>query len=153
VSDPTAFFAYPGVASGPASGPAPAPAPAGFLSSLPAADWALLVGVAPPRRIRVGATALGAGEADRALHVVLAGLLREAGDGAGPAAERGPGAVFGERCFLDGTAAPRPVVAVTDSVVLRLGLVEFETLAAREPGIGRFLLFDLARVLAARAAR
>ncbi len=40
--------------------------------------------------------------------------------------------------------------AVTDAQVLRLSLVEFEALAAKDPALGRYLLFDLARLLAER---
>ena len=64
--------------------------------------------------------------------------------------ELGPGGVFGELGFLAGTPAGTTVLAAVDTTLLRLGLAGFEVLAGKEPILARHLLFDLARVLAAR---
>jgi CRP-like cAMP-binding protein len=153
--DTTRFFDYPD-AGGPAE-----PGDADFLAAAGDDDWAVILEHGQTRRYAAGAQLLGAGETDRALHVVLAGTLEARREGRRRGARRrggapvryGPGAVLGERAFLEGRPYESPVVAVTVAEVLRLGLTEFEVLAAKDPALGRYLLFDLARVLAARADR
>jgi CRP-like cAMP-binding protein len=158
--DTTRFFDYPG-----GDEPAP-PDDAGFLAAAGDDDWAVIREHGQVRRYAAGAQLLGAGETDRALYLVLAGTLERTarGDRRGtrrrpalrgsapqPVLSYGPGAVLGERAFLEGLPFDSPVLAVTVAEVLRLGLTEFEVLAAKDPALGRYLLFDLARVLAARA--
>src|SRR5689334_11065823 len=152
--DTTRFFDYPG-------GRDPDPTPdADFLAAASDADWDMLVEHGQTRRYAAGAQLVGAGETDRALYIVLEGTLqtqpagrRGSGRRPGPQLEYGPGAILGERGFLDGRPFETPVMAMTMAKVLRLGLTEFEVLAAKDPALGRYLLFDLARVLAARADR
>jgi CRP-like cAMP-binding protein len=62
----------------------------------------------------------------------------------------GPGAVFGESTFLTGAPDDVTVVARRDGSVLRLRLADFEVLAGLHPVLARRILFDLARLLAAR---
>jgi len=153
--DTTRFFDYPD------GGAAAGPDDADFLAAAGDDDWAVILEHGQTRRYAAGAQLLGTGETDRALFVVLAGTLEARPEGrrgtrrrAAPRAVSYPaGAVLGERAFLEGRPFESPVVAVTVAEVLRLGLTEFEVLAAKDPALGRYLLFDLARVLAARADR
>jgi CRP/FNR family transcriptional regulator, cyclic AMP receptor protein len=159
--DTTRFFDYP-------DGRDPvAPADADFLAAASEADWDVLFEHGQTRRYAPGAQLVGADETDRALYVVLDGTLatrppetRGRGTGrrgtrepSGRPMDYGPGAILGERGFLEGRPFAASVQAVTSAEVLRLGLTEFEVLAAKDPALGRYLLFDLARVLAARADR
>ena len=153
--DTTRFFDYP-------DGAEPArPDDADFLAAAGTDDWAVILEHGQTRRYAAGAQLLGSGETDRALYVVLTGTLEARPEGSPRGRRRrpaawvpyGPGAVLGEQAFLAGRPFESPVVAVTAAEVLRLGLTEFEVLAAKDPALGRYLLFDLARVLAARADR
>ena len=58
--------------------------------------------------------------------------------------------VVGEVAFLDGGPRSATLFAITDGELLRLRMESFETLAAREPELGRAILFDLARIVTAR---
>jgi CRP-like cAMP-binding protein len=150
--DTTRFFDYPG------DGEPARAADDGFLATAGEDDWSLLLEHGQTRRYAAGAQLVGVGQTDRALYVVLAGTLergpstrRRGPRSSAPALRYGPGAVLGERAFLEGLPFGSAVVAVTVAEVFRLGLTEFEVLAAKDPALGRYLLFDLARVLAARA--
>jgi CRP/FNR family cyclic AMP-dependent transcriptional regulator len=151
--DTTRFFDYPDGRE-----PVP-PEDADFLSAASEDDWVVICEHGQTRRYAAGAQLVGADETDRALYVVLEGTLatRPTGSRRGPRRrpqlDYGPGAILGERGFLEGRPFRTPVLAVTSAEVLRLGLTEFEVLAAKDPALGRYLLFDLARVLAARADR
>jgi CRP-like cAMP-binding protein len=134
----TGFFDYP------AGGPDP------FLARATDRDWALLREHLHARRHPAGAVITAAGDTDRALLLLVEGPAR-AGAGRRAAPLR-PGAVTGELAFLTGRPAAEEVRAETDVLVLRLPLAGFEALAARDPALGRYLLFDLARLLAERAA-
>jgi CRP-like cAMP-binding protein len=122
----------------------------GFLAATDDADWAVLFAHGQTRRYPAGAQVVGAGEADRALYLVLEGELTTQGR---QIENHYPGAILGERGFLEGRPFGAAVLAVTGCEVFRLGLAEFEVLAAKDPALGRYLLFDLARVLAAQADR
>lgn len=91
-----------------------------------------------------------AGERDRAFYVVLRGRLEALVD---PAATIDEGSVFGEIAFLDGLPRSSTVRAVEDGEALRLSHDAFEILAARHPELGRAILFELGRVVAARLRR
>jgi CRP-like cAMP-binding protein len=124
-----------------------------FLAGCSERDWALIGEHAQVRRFAAGTLVVGPGDSDRALHLVTDGtleVLARPGTRHAPPSQLGPGAVFGELGFLDGRPADAAVRAATDAQVLRLGLAEFEVLAAKDPALGRYLLFDLARLLAER---
>jgi CRP/FNR family cyclic AMP-dependent transcriptional regulator len=154
--DTTRFFDYP-------DGPDPGlPVETDFLSAADDADWVVIFEHGQTRRYAPGSQVVGADETDRALYIVLEGTLAARPAQAprrGPRRrpdrpmDYGPGAILGERGFLEGRPCETPVQALTSARVLRLGLTEFEVLAAKDPALGRYLLFDLARVLAARADR
>lgn len=135
-----AFFDYPDGAG--AGGGAP------FLTGASERDRDVLREHLQPRRFAAGSTVLAPGSTDRALLLVVEGTLSV---GTGSRAGRLPaGSVVGELAFLAGSPVPVEVRAVTEAQVLRLGLDDFEALAAKDPELGRFLLFDLARVLSER---
>jgi CRP-like cAMP-binding protein len=152
--DTTQFFDYPDGGE-----PVP-PDDAEFLSAASDADWVVIFEHGQTRNYAAGSQVVGADETDRALYVVLEGTLAARPEGRrrgrrrpGPQLDYGPGAILGERGFLAGRPFETPVLAMTNAQVLRLGLTEFEVLVAKDPALGRYLLFDLARVLAARADR
>lgn len=114
-----------------------------------AASWDLIRQHGELRVFRRGEIVVGPNDADRALWVVIEGGVsvrhgRRAGD------QLAPGGVFGEFSFLTGTPAGTTVRAAADATLLRLGLSGFEALAGQDPVLARHLLFDLARILAAR---
>lgn len=135
-----AFFDYPDGAG--ATGGAP------FLAGASERDREVLREHLRARRFAAGSTVLAPGDTDRALLLVIEGTLSV---GTGSRARTLPvGSVVGELAFLAGTPAVAEVRAVTEAQVLRLGLDDFEALAAKDPALGRFVLFDLARVLSER---
>lgn len=120
-----------------------------FLADADEHDWELLRRHAAGRRYPAGAVVVPRGDTDRSLLLLVEGTLAQ---GAGRrAATVAPGSVLGELAFLAGRPAAHEVRAVTDAEVLRLDLVRFEALAAADAALGRYLLFDLARLLAERA--
>jgi CRP/FNR family transcriptional regulator, cyclic AMP receptor protein len=134
--DASGFFQYPAELE--------LQAPQGLLSGTSVDEWSTLLSYTETRRFRPGDVVLRAGEDDRALYLLVDGRLE------GPAGTVEPVTAIGEGAFLDG--APRAVTlrALTSGELLRLGWDAFEALAAREPRLGRELLVDLGRLLAAR---
>lgn len=89
------------------------------------------------------------GETADALFVVVTGRVAITVDGRRDAiAEFGPGQPVGEIAFLAGGVRTATVRALRDSVVLRLGRAEFESLSAKSPSIWRALTVTLAGRLA-----
>ena len=121
-----------------------------FLADAEERDWQLLRRYMTERRYPDGAVVLAPGDADRALLLVVRGAL-VSGTGA-RAVTFEAGTVLGELAFLRGQAAGEQVRATSDAEVLRLELARFEELSAADPALGRYLLFDLARLLAERNA-
>ena len=74
----------------------------------------LMHGAAKPRlsRVRAGATLVSQGDASTDVYLVLDGVVRVDVDGE-PMAEYGPGALLGERAFLEGGRRTSSLVAVT----------------------------------------
>ena len=136
--DTSGFFSYPG------AGDLPPDNPQGFLEERGDEDWALLLEHTETRRFRAGETVLVAGEDDRALYLLLDGWLQAPGGAVHPVS------TFGEAAFLDGRPRAVTVTASTDAEVLRLGHESFLALAARRPELGRAVLLDVGRLLAAR---
>jgi CRP-like cAMP-binding protein len=143
------FFNYPG---SPAAGRAD---DLTFLKDQSEADWAKLLAQTEMCRFRPGEMVIHEGEADRALYIVADGTLELLL----PQTSRGhprrlaaiePGTVIGEVAFFDGRPRSAGVRAVTDCELFRLSFEAFEVLAAREPALGRAVLLDLGRILAAR---
>jgi CRP/FNR family transcriptional regulator, cyclic AMP receptor protein len=135
--DTTGFFQYPGTIQ-------PAGAAPGFLENRGDEDWALLLDHMETQLHRAGHEVLTAGEVDRALYVLVDGRLEA------PSGSVLPTSTFGEAAFLDGRPRAVTVTAATDAEVLRLSHEAFLSLSARRPELGRAVLLDLGRILAAR---
>ena len=99
--------------------------------------------------LRRGEILVRQGEVADALYVVVTGRFAITLDGRPQmVAEVGPGQPIGEIAFVAGGTRTATATALRDSVVLRLGRAEFETLTANSPGIWRKLAVTLARRVA-----
>ena len=145
----TSFFDYP---DGSAETGSEQPA---FLADASDDDWAAIRAHAEVRHYTPGQTVVDGGEADRSLYIVVEGEL----EATVPEGRRGrsrrvasieAGTVIGEVSFFDGRPRSAAVRAVTEARLLRLSHDAFEALAAKEPALGRAILFDIGRVLALR---
>jgi CRP-like cAMP-binding protein len=109
-------------------------------------DWASLLTSTETLRFRSGDVVLRAGEHDRALYLLLDGRLEI--DGAGTAVSAP--ATVGVAAFLDGLPQAETLRATSHGELARLSWDAFEALSARDARLGRTILLDLARGLAAR---
>lgn len=135
--DTSGFFQYPGTVALSDSTP-------GFLEDRSEEDWALLLDHTDTRLHKAGQNVLTEGELDRALYLLVDGRLQA------PSGTILPTSTFGEAAFLDGRPRAVTVTATTDAEVLRLSHEAFLSVAARRPDLGRAVLEDLGRILAAR---
>jgi CRP/FNR family cyclic AMP-dependent transcriptional regulator len=143
--DTSIFFNYPTL---PASGEAGAPIPvqsADFLAGATEAEWDAVLGATETLRFHPGDAVVRAGERDRAFYLLLDGKL-ETDTGAEIAAP----AVAGVAAFLDGGPRAVTLKARTHGELARMSWDAYEALAARDPRLGRTILVELARGLAAR---
>lgn len=116
------------------------------------ADWAKLLDHSEIRRFSAGEEIISAGDAERALYLLTEGtlgLMLSGARGQKLSAIEAP-AVIGEVAFLDGGPRSATLVATSDGEVVRLRMESFEALSARDPELGRAMLFDLARIVTAR---
>ena len=140
--DTSVFFQYPTL-----GGEQPAPAPAlGFLPHATAEEWDAVLAATETMRFHPGDTVLRAGERDRAFYVLLDGRLEVEGSGAEIAAP----APVGVAGFLDGQPRAVTLLAKGHGELARMSWDAYEALAARDPRLGRTILVDLGRGLAAR---
>jgi CRP/FNR family transcriptional regulator, cyclic AMP receptor protein len=139
--DTTGFFNYPTLSRA----PEPAPGP-GFLPHATVEEWDAVLGATETLRFHPGDVVLRAGERDRAFYVLLDGRLEAEGSGT----EVLSPSVVGVAAFLD--AQPRAVTMLArgHGELARMSWDAYEALAARDPRLGRTILVDLARGLAAR---
>ncbi len=123
-----------------------------LLADRPRSDWEKVLAHTETRRFSRGETIIAAGEQDRALYLLTEGTLgvRLQGDAEKTFKAIDAPSVVGEVAFLDGGPRSATLFAISDGELLRLRLQSFETLAAREPELGRAILFDLARIVTAR---
>jgi CRP-like cAMP-binding protein len=123
-----------------------------FLAQRPESDWAKIIDHTEIRRFSPGELIISAGESDRALYLLTEGRVgvRLAGAGERTLKAIEAPSVLGEVAFLDGKARSANLVALTGGEVLRLRMDSFEALSARDPELGRAILFDLARIVTAR---
>jgi len=124
-----------------------------FLPGRADVDWTRLLHHMETIRFRAGEVVIAAGEADRALYLISEGtveVLVPARRGLRRVRTQSKGTILGEVAFLDGRPRSATVQGVTDGEILRLSLEGFEALSARHPDLGRAILFDLGRILAAR---
>jgi CRP/FNR family cyclic AMP-dependent transcriptional regulator len=123
-----------------------------LLAGRPQSDWAKVLAHTETRRFSRDETIISAGEKDRALYLLTEGTLGVRLDADTNRTFKAIDApsVVGEVAFLDGGPRSATLFAITDGELLRLRMDSFETLAAREPELGRAILFDLARIVTAR---
>ena len=140
--DTSVFFNYPTLRAG-ADQTAPDP---GFLPHATVEEWDAVLAATETLRFHPGDVVLRAGERDRALYLLLDGRLEGEGGGAEVAA---PG-TLGVAAFLDGLPRAVTMVARTHGEVARLSWDAYEVLAARDPRLGRMVLADAGRLMAAR---
>jgi CRP/FNR family transcriptional regulator, cyclic AMP receptor protein len=117
-------------------------------------DWERLLGHSEMLRFGPGDLVIRAGEEDRALYIVAEGTLEivlynERGE-EHRYGTIGARSVTGEMAFLDGRPRAATIRALTDGELLRISFESYEALAARHPELGRAILLDLGRILAAR---
>ena len=142
--DTSVFFQYPTLGGG-AAAPGPAPDP-GFLPHATVEEWDAVLAATETLRFHPGDVVLRAGERDRALYLLLDGRLEAEGTGAAIAAP----ATVGAAGFLDGLPRAVTLLARTHGELARLSWDAYEALAARDPRLGRTVLCDVGRGLAAR---
>lgn len=122
-----------------------------FLASRPQSDWAKIIDVCETRRFSIDELLVGAGEVDRALYLLTEGSIGVQLEGGSTIFKTiAAPSVLGEVAFLDGGPRSATLVAITDGELLRLRMESFEVLSARDPELGRAILFDLARIVTAR---
>ena len=146
--DTTGFFEYP---TAPAAAPtAPAAAPlghapdAGFLEHATVEEWDAVLAATELLRFHPGDVVLRAGERDRAFYILLDGRLEVEGG-----VEVLAPAAIGVASFLDGEPRSVSLSARGHGELARMSWDSYETLAARDPRLGRTILVELGRGLAA----
>ena len=128
-----------------------------FLGSCSPAEWELIQQHADVVNFPAGGTVIAPGALSRALLIVLSGsvevVIVTGRRGRQRLAVLGTGSVLGELAFLDGKPADATVIAREATTFLRLTVEQFDRLAAGNPKLGLYLLFDVGRVLAGRLRR
>jgi CRP-like cAMP-binding protein len=119
-----------------------------FMPEATATDWALIFAHGEPYDFGPGDEIVRAGEHERALYLLVDGTL-------GVRAEErfkqiDAPSLVGEVGFVDGGPRSATLEALSAGTIVRLDFDAFERLAAAEPALGRRMLLELARVLAAR---
>ena len=145
--DTTGFFNYPTLPAGSTQEPAPAATTdPGFLPYATVAEWDALLAATETLRFHPGDVVLRAGERDRAFYLLLDGrLVVEGGED-----EILAPATIGVAAFVDGEPRAVTLLARTHGELARMSWDAYEGLAARDPRLGRTILCDLGRGLAAR---
>jgi CRP-like cAMP-binding protein len=123
-----------------------------FLANRPQSDWDKILDHCETRRFSAGELLMSAGERDRALYLLAEGTIgvRLHGDDTRTFKAIDAPSVLGEVAFLDGGPRSATLYGISDGELLRLRLESFEVLSARDPELGRAILFDLARIVTAR---
>lgn len=128
-----------------------------FLGSCSADEWELIQRHGDIVDFPAGATVIASGGLSRALLIVLSGTVEvtlvTGRRGRQRLAVLGPGSVLGDLAFLDGKPADASVVAREPTTFLRITIEQFDRLAAANPKLGLYVLFDVGRVLAGRLRR
>ena len=84
------------------------------------------------------------------LHLILEGRLRVLDDQGNPIADLGPGSSVGEISLMDQQPRSATVIAIANSVVANVPAMQLWRLIEKRPDIGKTVLFNIGRVLAAR---
>jgi CRP/FNR family transcriptional regulator, cyclic AMP receptor protein len=122
-----------------------------FLPDASASDWATIFSYAEVREVSAGLALVQAGEADRALYLLIDGTLgvRMPREETAFKSIDAP-SVVGELAFFDGAPRSATLDAQTDVQVARFDLDCFRRLSEAEPALAEAMLMDLARILALR---
>jgi CRP/FNR family transcriptional regulator, cyclic AMP receptor protein len=122
-----------------------------FLPDATASDWATIFSYAEVREVSAGLALVQAGEADRALYLLIEGTLgvRMPREETAFKSIDAP-SVVGELAFFDGAPRSATLDAQTDVQVARFDLDCFRRLSEAEPELAEAMLMDLARILALR---
>jgi CRP/FNR family transcriptional regulator, cyclic AMP receptor protein len=122
-----------------------------FLPDASASDWATIFSYAEVREVSAGLALVQAGEADRALYLLIDGTLgvRMPREETAFKSIDAP-SVVGELAFFDGAPRSATLDAQTDVQVARFDLDCFRRLSQAEPALAEAMLMDLARILALR---
>jgi CRP/FNR family transcriptional regulator, cyclic AMP receptor protein len=123
----------------------------GFLEQADERSWDTLLAAMQTLVLRQGDVAFTEGQTDRALYLLIDGVL-EVGAASAMATEISapPAEILNEIAFLDEGGCTATARAATDARVLRLSFDAFEALAAREPQLATRVVLALARVVARR---
>ena len=125
----------------------------GIFRDLSAADKTAMESELEKMPLRRGEVLVRQGEAADALYIVVSGRFEVRLHGRDDiVAEIGPGSPIGEIAFLAGGTRTATVTASRDSLVLKLGRSEFDSLCQRIPAIWRTLTATLASRLADQTA-
>jgi CRP/FNR family cyclic AMP-dependent transcriptional regulator len=124
-----------------------------FLPDLDSEGWRRVGAYTERLRFSNGDTIIEAGDHDRSLYIIVEGRAEILFPT--PTGELRPygtieQSVTGEIAFLDGGPRTVTIRALGEVELLRLSFESWEVLAARNPDLGRAILFDLARILAVR---
>ena len=122
-----------------------------FLPDATASDWAKIFSYAEVREVPAGLALVQAGEADRALYLLIDGTLavRMPREETAFKTIDAP-SVVGELAFFDGAPRSATLDAMTDVQVVRIDMDCFHQLSDAEPELAEAMLMDLARILALR---
>lgn len=122
-----------------------------FLPDATASDWAKIFSFAQVREVSAGLALVQAGEADRALYLLIDGTLavRMPREETAFKTIDAP-SVVGELAFFDGAPRSATLDALTDVQVVRIDMDCFHQLSDAEPELAEAMLMDLARILALR---
>jgi CRP/FNR family transcriptional regulator, cyclic AMP receptor protein len=122
-----------------------------FLPDATASDWAKIFAYAQVREVSAGLALVQAGEADRALYLLIDGTLavRMPREETAFKTIDAP-SVVGELAFFDGAPRSATLDAMTDVQVVRIDMDCFHQLSDAEPELAEAMLMDLARILALR---
>ena len=122
-----------------------------FLADRPPSDWEKIAERSDVRRFLAGETIIAAGDLDQALYIHVEGSVGVILPGATqPFKVIDAPSVLGEVAFLDRGPRSVTLVALADCELLRLSMQAYEVLAAHDPALGRAIVLDLGRILAAR---
>jgi CRP-like cAMP-binding protein len=141
--DTSSFFVYPTAQSEPVE------VTAGFLDNATEKEWDTVLSFVQTRHVRTGETIFSEGDVDRALYLLTIGRLEQSSERTQVTTVEAP-APLNELAFLDGGRCATTTRAVIAGEVLRLSFEAFESLAAREPVLGRKILLDLGAIVARR---
>jgi CRP/FNR family transcriptional regulator, cyclic AMP receptor protein len=144
--DTSSFFTYPTRSKADERTPVSPATGIGLMPSATAEEWDALLAATETLRFGPGDVVLKARERDRALYLLLDGRLEIEGADTTVSA---PAAV-GVAAFLDDLPRAVTLHARTHGELARMSWDAYEALSARDARLGRTILLDLARDLAAR---